>query len=123
MSLLRIVNAFYAALFLVMALVSVAFLSASLNDHVRAPENIWVSIGWAALFVLYAALAFGNMRRAGADGPIDRLIALNVAAAVPMLAGMFAAAAAARFLCGVAALPFTITAATLLMRRRFRSSP
>jgi len=118
MTLLRIVNAFYAALFLVMALVSLAFLSASLNDHVRGPENIWVSIGWAVLFILYAVLAFLNMRKSGADGPMDRLIALNVAAAVPMLAGMFAAEAAARFLCGVAALPFAITAAMLLMKRR-----
>jgi NADH:ubiquinone oxidoreductase subunit 6 (subunit J) len=118
MILLRIANAFYAALFLVMALVSLAFLSASLHDHVRAPENVWVSIGWVALFLLYAVLAFLNMRSGGADGPRDRLIALNAAAAVPMLAGMFAADAAARFLCGVAAFPFALTAAMLLMKRR-----
>ena len=118
MTLLRIVNAFYAALFLVMALVSFAFLSAGLNDHGRAPENIWVSAGWVALFLLYAILAFFNMRSGGADGPRDRLIALNAAAAVPMLAGMFAADTAARFLCGVAAFPFALTAAMLLMKRR-----
>jgi NADH:ubiquinone oxidoreductase subunit 6 (subunit J) len=118
MSLLRVVNAFYAALFLVLALVSLAFLSASLNDHVRDPENVWVSTGWVALFVLYAVLAFLNMRSGGADGPRNRLIALNVAAAVPMLAGAFAAEMAARFLCGVAALPFALTAAMLLMKRR-----
>jgi hypothetical protein len=112
------VNAFYAALFLVMALLSFAFLSASLRDHVGAPENIWISIGWAALFILYALLAFLNMRRGGADGPMDRLIALNVAAAVPMLAGMFTAEVAARFLCGVAALPFALTATMLLVKRR-----
>ena len=118
MSLLRIVNAFYAALFLVMALVSVAFLSASLHDHVRAPENIWVSIGWVALFLLYAVLAFLNMRKAGTDGPWDRLIALNAAAATPMLAGMFAAEPAARFLCGVTAFPFALTAIMLLVKSR-----
>lgn len=116
MTLLRIVNAFYAALFLVMALVSFAFLSAGLHD--REPVNIWVSIGWAALFAIYAVLAFLNMRKSGTDGHLDRLIALNAAAAVPMLAGMFAAEPAARFLCGVAALPFTLTAVTLLVKRR-----
>jgi hypothetical protein len=121
MSLLRIVNAFYAALFLVMALVSIAFLSAGL--HERAPANIWVSIGWAALFALYAVLAFLNMRKSGPDGPWDRLIALNAAAAVPMLAGMFAAEPAARFLCGVVALPFALTAAMLLVKRRGKSAP
>jgi hypothetical protein len=118
MSLLRVVNAFYAALFLVLALVSLAFLSASLHEHPPAPEEVWVAIGWVALFLLYAFLAFLNMRSAGADGPRTRLIALNVAAAVPMLAGAFAAEIAARFLCGVAALPFALTAAMLLTKRR-----
>ena len=121
MTLLRIVNAFYAALFLVMALVSLAFLSAGV--HGREPENIWVSIGWVALFFLYAILAFLNMRSGGADGPQDRLTALNAAAAVPMLAGMFAAEPAARFLCGVAALPFALTAIALLLKRRGKSGP
>lgn len=118
MNLVRIVNAFYAALFLVMALVSVAFLSASLNDRGRAPEGVWVSIGWTALFALYAVLVFLNMRKAGADGASDRLTALNVAAAVPMIAGIFAGDPAARFLCGVAAIPFALTAAMLLVKRR-----
>jgi hypothetical protein len=118
MTLLRIVNAFYAALFLVMALVSLAFLAASVNDRVREPENVWIWIGWATLFVVYAVLAFFNMRSGGADGPRDRLIALNAAAAVPMLAGAFAADPAGRFLCGVAAIPFALTAAMLLMKRR-----
>lgn len=117
MSLLRIVNAFYAALFLVMALVSLAFLTASMSDQVREPENIWISIGWAALFALYAVLVFVNMRKAGTGGAGDRLIALNVAAAVPLLAGTFAADQAARFLCGVAVLPFALTTAMLLIKR------
>jgi hypothetical protein len=112
------VNAFYAALFLVLALVSLAFLSANLHDQARDPENVWVSVGWVTLFLLYAVLAFLNMRSGGADGPRDRLIALNAAAAMPMLAGIFAADTAARFLCGVAALPFALTAAMLVMKRR-----
>jgi choline-glycine betaine transporter len=118
MSLLRIVNAFYAALFLVMALVSLAFLSASLHDRGREPENSWVSIGWAALFALYAALVFVNMRSAGSEGAKHRLLALNVAAAVPLLAGLFAADPAGRFLCGVAVIPFALTSAMLLRKRR-----
>lgn len=117
MTLLRIVNAFYAALFLVMALVSIAFLSAGLNDRAREPAELGLSIGWALLFLLYAILVFVNMRRGGADGPKDRLIALNVAAAVPMLAGLFADGPAGRFLCGVAILPFALTAGMLLARR------
>ena len=118
MTLLRIVNAFYAALFLVMALVSLAFLSGSLNDPAREPANAWVAAGWIILFLLYAVLVFLNMRRAGGEGAGDRLIALNFAAAVPMLAGVFAADSTSRILCGVAAAPFALTAAMLLFRRR-----
>jgi hypothetical protein len=118
MSLLRIVNAFYAALFLVLALVSLAFLSASLSDSRRAPEDAWILAGWVALFLLYATLVFRNMRSAQASGGKDRLIALNIAAAVPMLAGLLAAAPTGRFLCGVALLPFALTAAMLLRTRR-----
>ena len=122
MALLRIVNAFYAALFLVMALVSLAFLSGSLNDPLREPANVWVAIGWIVLFLLYAILVFLNMRRAGGEGARDRLIALNVAAAVPMVAGIFAADPASRILCGVAALPFALTATMLLIRRHGNSA-
>lgn len=117
MTLLRIVNAFYAALFLVMALVSFVFLGASLNEQAGQGGNVWVSAGWGVLFLLYAGLVFANMRKGGADGPKDRLIALNVAAAVPMLAGLFAAEPSGRFLCGVAAFPFALTAAMLVARR------
>jgi NADH:ubiquinone oxidoreductase subunit 6 (subunit J) len=118
MILLRIVNAFYAALFLVMALVSVAFLSASLHDRVRAPLDVWVSIGWVALFLLYAVLTFLNMRGRGGDAQAARRIALNLAAALPMAAGLFVADPATRFLCGVAMLPFALTAAAWLVMRR-----
>jgi hypothetical protein len=118
MTLLRIVNAFYAALFMVMALVALAFLSASLTVHVPEPENSWISIGWMALFLLYALLAFLNMRPTQGEGATHRLAALNVAAAVPMAAGLLAADGAARFLCGVALLPFALTAAMLLAKGR-----
>src|SRR5205823_3187677 len=106
----------YAALFLVMALVSLAFLSASVSVHVPEPENAWISIGWMGLFLLYALLAFLNMRRTQGEGTKHRLIALNVAAAVPMAAGLLGAEGAGRFLCGVALVPFALTAAMLLAK-------
>jgi hypothetical protein len=58
------------------------------------------------------------MRRRGAEDPGARLIALNLAAAAPMIAGLFVAEPAARFLCGVAMIPFALTAAAMLMKRR-----
>jgi multisubunit Na+/H+ antiporter MnhF subunit len=118
MAMLRIVNAFYAALFLVMALVSLTFLSASLSRRATEPESVWVSVGWMALFLLYAALAFVNMRRIQGEGVSQRLVALNLAAAVPMAAGLFGAEGAGRFLCGVALLPFALTAGMLLAKGR-----
>jgi hypothetical protein len=118
MTLLRIVNAFYAALFLVMALVSLAFLSASLGIHVPDSEDAWISIGWMALFLLYALLAFFNMRWSQSRGANPRLVALNLAAAAPMAAGLLGAEGAGRFLCGVALVPFALTAATLLTKGR-----
>ena len=118
MALLRIVNAFYAALFLVMALVSVTFLSASLSRRATEPENVWISVGWMALFLLYALLAFLNMRRAQSETVSHRLVALNLAAAVPMAAGLFGTEGAGRFLCGVALLPFALTAAMLASKAR-----
>ena len=114
MRLLRIVNAFYAALFLVMALVAITFLVGGLDDPARSAAQLWVPAGWALLFLLYAILAFFNMRGAGGD----RLLALNLAASVPMAAGLLGGEAAGRFLCGVALLPFALSAAMLLMKRR-----
>ena len=118
MALLRIVNAFYAALFLVMALVSLAFLSSSLDFQFGVPANIWLSLAWTALFLLYAVIAFLNMRRAAAEGVSGRLIALNTAAAAPMLAGLLVGDPSSRFLCGVAALPFAVTVAVFAARRK-----
>jgi hypothetical protein len=116
--LLRIVNAFAAALFLVMALVSVAFLSAARDGLGRGTPSLWISAGWAAMFALLAALSFVNLRRAGAGAGGGRgLVALNLLAALPLLAGLLAADPVARILCGASALPFALTALLLAARR------
>ncbi|HMG46642.1 MAG TPA: hypothetical protein VK614_04195 [Allosphingosinicella sp.] len=106
--LLRILNAFCAALFLVMALVSLAVLGAGRGRFVGGPGGPWASAGWAALFALLGLLAFLNLRRAAAER--ERLIALNVGAALLLVAGAVALEGAARLLCGSAALPFALTA-------------
>jgi hypothetical protein len=116
--LLRIINAFFAALFAVTALVSLAFLAAAQGGLGRGPESAWTSAGWTALFASFAILAFVNLRRAGEEGPKGRLIALNVAAALPMLAGLAALDSYGRALCGVSSFPFLATA--LLLARRPR---
>ena len=113
---LRILNAFYAALFLVMALVSVVFLSAARDGFGRG--GIYSSASWAALFALFAVLAFLNMRRAGDEVPSDAGIALNIAAALPMLVGVAGLDPSGRFLCGASAVPFVLTAVSWLARRR-----
>jgi len=116
--LLRIVNAFFAALFAVMALISLAFLTAARDGLGRGPESVATSAGWAILFASFALLAFVNMRRAGEEGPKRGLIALNVAAMLPMLGGLAALDSGGRLLCGICALPFLATA--LLLGRRLR---
>jgi hypothetical protein len=115
--LLRILNAFSAALFLVMALVSFIFLAAGRDGFARGPGGLWVSTGWAAMFALLAVLAFVNLRRAGGDEGHRRLAILNLAAALPLLAGIVALDGAARILCGASALPFVLTAGLLAGRR------
>ena len=107
--LLRILNTFAAALFVVMALVSLAFLAAGRDGFAPAPGGAWAAAGWAVLFVLLAFLAFLNLRR--------RLIALNLAAAAPLLAGILFLDGAGRLLCAAAALPFALTALLLAVRR------
>jgi hypothetical protein len=106
--LLRILNAFCAALFLVMALVSLAFLSAGRDGFGGGPGGPWAWAGWAALFVLLAVLAFVNLRRATAGR--ERLIALNFGAVLLLIAGTLALEGAARLICAAAALPFALTA-------------
>jgi hypothetical protein len=115
--LIRVVNAFFAALFAVMALVSLAFLTAARDGLGRGPESVWTSAGWTALFALLALLAFVNLRRIREEEPGRRLILLNAAAALPMLAGLVLLDTSGRLLCGAAALPFALTALMLAARR------
>lgn len=115
--LLRLVNAFFAALFAVMVLVSLVFLIAARDGLGRGPGSVWIAGSWAALFALLAILAFVNLRRAGTEGPKGRLILLNFAAAMPLLGGLFALDPAWRALCGAAAFPFALTALLLAARR------
>ena len=114
--LLRILNAFSAALFLVMALVSVAFLSAARDGLGHGLQSLWISAGWAALFALLAMLSFVNLRRAAAGG--RGLAALNLVAALPLLAGLLAPDPVALILCGASALPFALTALLLALREQ-----
>jgi hypothetical protein len=107
--LIRIVNAFAGALFLVMALVSALFLSAGRDGFAGGPARTWAA-AWAALFALFALLAFVNLRRPG--------ILINAAAALPMLIGLAVAGPADRPLFGASALPFALTALLLAANRR-----
>jgi len=117
---LRIVNAFFAALFVVMAGVSAAFLSAGRDGFTGAPDGARASLAWAALFALLALLAFVNLRRAGAE-PARGLILLNLAAVLPLALGLVAAEGI-RFLCGAAAVPFALTALMLAAARSARDA-
>jgi len=105
--LIRILNAFAAALLVVMVLVSLAFLTAARDGFGGRPDAPWIAGGWAALFLLLAGLAFLNLRR--------RLPALNLAAALPLIAGALALDGAARLLCAAAAVPFALTFLLLLL--------
>jgi hypothetical protein len=124
---LRIVNAFFAALFVAMALVSAAFVFAG-RDGFTGAADARASIAWTGLFALLAALAFANLRRAGAAGRGS--ILLNLAAALPLAFGA-AAAEGIRFLCAAAALPFALTAllpvasrwAGILLKTKLTRSP
>lgn len=116
----RIVNAFFAALFVVMALVSAAFLSAGRDGFTGADDGAETSLSWTALFALLALLGFVNLRRA-ATAEATGLIALNLAAALPLALGALAADGI-RFLCGAAAFPFALTAGLLIASATARSS-
>jgi len=112
---IRIVNAFFAALFVVMALVSGAFLAAGRDGFTGTHGGIATPLAWTLLFALLAVLAFVNLRRADTER-LGGLIALNLAAAVPLLAGAIAAEGI-RFLCGATAIPFALTALLLTLVR------
>ena len=84
-----------------------------------APENVWVSIGWVALFLLYAFLAFLNMRGAGRGRRRATGCSRSTSPPrLPMLAGLFAGRAGRPVPVRRRALPFALTAAMLLVKRR-----
>jgi len=107
-TLIRVVNGFYAALFVIAALVSLGFLVAALDGLGRGPEAVWLSCAWAALFALFAALCFANMRRARGTQPVW-LVAANLAALLLAGAGLFAADPVIVWMAGVSILPFAVT--------------
>jgi len=117
---LRIVNAFFAALFVAMAIVAGAFARAG-RDGFTGTANGRTSLAWAALFVLLALLAFINLRRAGAEAKTG-LIYLNLAATLPLVFGMIVVEGI-RFLCGACACPFALTAALLISSPRASNAP
>ena len=117
-ALIRIVNAFYAALFLVAALVSLGFLIAATEGLGRGPEAVWLSSGWAALMALLALLCFANMRLARGPRPLP-LIAANAAALLLAAAGLLLAGVPiVQWIGGVSLLPFAITVPAQIAGRR-----
>jgi hypothetical protein len=116
-ALIRIVNAFYAALFSVGVLVAIGFLGAALDGLGRGPEAVWLSSGWAALALLLAMLCFANMRQArGSYGRL--LIGANLAALLVAGAGLLSANPVLQWIGAASALPFALTLAALLAGRR-----
>ncbi len=112
---IRVVNAFYAALFIVAALATfwLVVSNAGLDPWLAAP---WLPLAWLALTVLPAALCFANLR--GARRPWRA--AANVAALLAAGAWLLSAEEAMRWLGGVAAVPFAVT---LLGWRAGRAQP
>jgi hypothetical protein len=103
-ALIRIVNAFYAALFLAAAFYALVVAAS-------APRAIPVAL--ATLALLLGSLCFANMRRR--EGLA--MIAANAAAALLALAGLAAADPALHWVGGVSILPFAITLPALIAAR------
>lgn len=114
--LIRIVNAFFAALFLAGVLASLGFLVAARDGLGRGPEAVWLSSGWALLAMLLAILCLANMRSARAGFGRTRAAA-NAAALVLAGAGLLAGNAVVQWLAGVSIVPFAITLAALIAAR------
>jgi hypothetical protein len=110
-ALIRIVNAFYAALFLVAALISLGFLVAA-----RRPDAAWPALGWAGLAALLAILCLANMRPARGAGGL-KLLAANLAASLLAATGLLTGDTALQWIAGVAILPFAITVPALIAAR------
>ena len=115
--LVRIVNTFFAALFLIAAFISLAFLMAALDGLGRGPEAVWRSSGLAALMAMLATLCFCNVRQAQGRPGLFR-IGANIAALLLAAAGMLAGAQVVRWIGGVSALPFLVTLPVLAAARR-----
>ena len=108
-ALTRIVNAFYAALFLVAFFVSLGVL-------VAASDAVWLSSGWAALAVLLAILCLANMRLARGTYGLP-LVAANLAALLLGAAALVAGNPVLQWVGGVSILPFAITVPALIAGR------
>jgi hypothetical protein len=110
-ALIRIVNAFYAALFLVAALMSLGFLVAARN-----PDAAWPALGWAALAAFLAILCIANMRPARGAGGL-KLLAANIAASLLAAAALLIGNTTLQWIAGVAILPFAVTVPALIAAR------
>jgi hypothetical protein len=103
-ALIRIVNAFYAALFVLGALVSLLFLIAATDGLARGPEALWRTTGGAAAAALLACLCVANMRGAR----MRPVAAANIAALVLLAAGLLAAEPALGWIAGLSLPPFAL---------------
>jgi len=103
-ALIRIVNAFYAALFLAAAFYALVMAAS-------APRAIPAAL--AGLALLLAILCFANMRRREGGA----VIAANAAAALLAIAGLFTADPVLHWVGGVSILPFAITLPALIAAR------
>lgn len=108
-ALIRIVNAFYAALFIVAFFTSFGVLAAG-------SDVLWPSSAWAALAALLAILCLANMRVARGRHGLP-LIAANAAALVFAAAALLAANPVLQWIGGVSILPFAITLPALIAGR------
>jgi len=116
-ALVRILNAFFAALFLVGAVISLGFLAAALDGLGRGPEAIWRTSGGAVLMAALAILCFVNLRRARGR-PGKALIAANLLALAVAAIGLVAGPQMLRWIGGVGALPFLATLGLSITARR-----
>lgn len=114
--LIRIVNAFYAALFLVGLFLSLGFLVAASDGLGRGPRAVWLSSGWAALAALLAILCLANLRRARSAHAMP-LICANLAALLLAAAALLAGDPVLQWIGGVSILPFAITLPALIAGR------
>jgi len=115
--LIRILNAFFAALFLVAFLISLGFLAAVMDGLARGPKGVGLAAGWAGLTAILALLCLANLRMAaGTRKPA--LVAANLAALLLTAAGLAVPDPAVRWIGGISLIPFAATSLALLLRPR-----